>query len=99
LATLAKRDVGGASNIDTSATLFGYFSDLIETLEEFARSVRLHEQAATEAHRAHGKESKQYAVAALDLAWAQRLRAPDKPPMSLVEEITEILKRVAPGGE
>jgi eukaryotic-like serine/threonine-protein kinase len=96
---LAKRELTGVSNIDTNATLFGYFSDLNESREEFARSVRLHEQAATEALRAHGKESKQYAVAALDMAWAQRLRTPSKPPISLVEEATEILKRVSPGSD
>jgi len=84
---------------DVNAVLFRLFGELYENLDELDRSIALHQRGAAAAAAAHGKASRQYALALLELAWVRELRTPGQPPMDLVEDAKAILARVAPNGE
>ena len=94
-----KLETSSALSQDVNAVLFRLFGELYENLNEFERSTRLHERSVKAAEQAHGKESKQYALAVLELAWLQNGADGKKPPMALLNEAKDILRRIAPNGE
>ena len=88
-----------AQSQDVNAALFRLFGELYENLDELDNSIAFHERGVNAAATAHGRDSKQYALAILELAWVRKLRTPGKPQIALIEEAKAILTRVAPGSE
>lgn len=85
--------------LDVNAALLRLFGELYETVYETDRSVQMHERSVKATERAHGKDSKPYAMALLELAWVMREQKPANPPIAMVEQAKAILARLAPDTE
>ena len=95
----------GARNIGTSlddapaakASLLQLFGEMYEQLGFPDRSLRMHEQSVAVAAGAHGKDSREYALALLEKAWVTYVldKNPD-PPLAMIEEARQVLAARAP---
>lgn len=85
----------GGVHSDVDATLFRLFGNLYENLEDFSTAKRLHERSVKIAEATYGKDSKQYAMAILDLAWVEGYGQLGKR-LDLIEAAQVILRRRAP---
>ena len=90
-------DSGGEPG-EIDATLFRLFGNLYENLNEYEASKRLHERSVAAAEKLYGKQSKQYAMAILDLAWVEGYGQLGKR-LDLIVQSQAILRKVAPDSE
>ncbi|MBL8309890.1 MAG: protein kinase [Burkholderiales bacterium] len=82
---------------DVSAALYRFFGELYETVYDYDRAVQMHERGVKTAAAAHGKQSREYALALMELAWVRRERNGNDLALDLVMEAKQVLARVAPG--
>ena len=94
----AKLEASSGVYADVDAVLFRLFGTLYENLSDYETSKRLHQRSVVVAEAAHGKNSKQYAQAILELAWVEGYGQLGRR-IDLIEQAEAILRRVAPASE
>lgn len=84
---------------DVNAALYRFFGELYETVYDYDRAIQMHERGVRTAQAAHGKLSREYALALMELAWVRREKNPNDVALDLVMEAKRVLAQVAPGSD
>jgi serine/threonine protein kinase/tetratricopeptide (TPR) repeat protein len=90
-------EAASSGDLVVDAMLLNLFGNLYENLGDYQTSKRFHEKSINVAEKTHGKQSREYANAILDLAWVESYEVAGKR-LDLIEEAEAILRKAAPDG-
>jgi eukaryotic-like serine/threonine-protein kinase len=93
-----KLESGTTFSGQVNALLYRQFGELYETVYDYERAIQMHERSVAAASAAFGEESKEFALALMELAWVKNDHYKNSD-LTLIEKAKAILKRIAPRSE